>query len=330
MTPPAPGFDPARDRYLVVCGRGRSGTNLVLDILDAFADTVCRNEPNVVRGSALAALPADVMGRNIDAGFVDAWREALRRAAGLKSSRDRIGAAHKAHYVSPLHAALAERVLSRGRVRRALSPVAPGMAGEEWSPPAWLLRRDALARALPVFKILRQPHWLLRTHAEDPGQHVVHVVRPAVGFIRSWFNRYVALAPGGERGVFDQNMKTARPIVAHFGARFLSGDAFSRDALIESELWRWRYVNEKLMAGLGASARYRMVGYREASGDPVALAGGLAPWLGLDFDDAVRRRLARTENTLFARPHSETLDPALIERLARHVVADGPLSDLVA
>ena len=45
------------DRLNVIAGRGRSGSNFLLHLLNHSPRTFCRNEPNMFDGTALSNLP---------------------------------------------------------------------------------------------------------------------------------------------------------------------------------------------------------------------------------------------------------------------------------
>lgn len=318
-------FDPARDRYVVIIGRGRSGTNLALDVLDTHPRTLCRNEANRIPGAALNALPLDFEDTRAAEWSLSAWHAALGESALCHGARDRSRRDYKSYYRGPAGRFLCEYALPRQKLRRALRNIGLLRAINEWRVD-WAFARDpAHLPALPVFKILTQPHWILRTHARDPGQHVIHMVRDPAGFIASWLNRYVA--PRGGEKVFADNLATLDLILDALGGDFASGRAFSEAALIESELWRWRYMNDTVFSTLSGSERYRLWPYDTVLAQPAAKGTEAMTWLGLDIDGGTRTRMSQMENTLFAKPHARKIDAAETRALAHHVLEGSPMAD---
>ena len=170
---------------------------------------------------------------------------------------------------------------------------------------------------------LRPQEWLLRTHAADPAQQVVHKLRGPQGYLNSWYNRYV-LRKGVER-VFRESMAVLPPMMARFGERPERIGPFGEEALLESQVWIWRALNEPLHEGLKDSPRYRLVRYEDFGRAPVAVMAELFALGGLEMGPEHERRIASMSNTLFARAHSRKLDPALCGRVIRRVLADSPL-----
>lgn len=309
-------FDPATDKYIVIAGHGRSGTNLALDMVNLHPLTNCRNEPNELAGAALSRLPDGYLPNDLPGDFVARWHEALRIAGQSKGGRDRFYCSFKQFYRSTWHVWPLEHGLAHRKIRKIL----PQPLREEW--PIGSFFRDAreFARMIPIFKILLMPRWIMETHDADRQQLVLHVVRDPVGFTRSWFNRYVKGVNGNPEHVFDQNMQHIDMLLAQFGRNFRSGRVYSREALIESELWRWRYMNEILYSALNTSPRYKMMLYRDLVGNRFDAAAEIYDWAGLEMADEVKSHLSSMQNTLFDKPHSHDLPKDMILDIAGHVL----------
>ena len=318
-------FDAACDPYVTIIGRGRSGTNLALDVLDTHPRTICRSEANRINGAALNTLPLDFEDIRQAEWSGAAWRAALETTAYTHSARDRSKRDHKSYYRSLPERIFCERVLPRRKLRVALKRMGLLSAVNEWRVDWAFSRAPDRHPQLPVFKILTQPHWILRTHAQDPGQHVIHVVRDPAGFIPSWMNRYVA--PRGGEKVHADNLATLDIILERLGGTLQHGRAYSEAALIESELWRWRYMNDTVFMALSVSERYRLWRYEEMIANPAQMGGEAMAWLGLDVDASTRQRMSRMENTLFAKPHAKRLDTGQVGDIAAAVLEGSPMAD---
>jgi len=56
-------------KYVIVTGHGRSGSNLILDMLDCHEATFCRNESNKLKSSKLSRLPTPLLAEDLDSDF---------------------------------------------------------------------------------------------------------------------------------------------------------------------------------------------------------------------------------------------------------------------
>lgn len=318
-------FNPAQDPYAVIVGRGRSGTNMALDILDTHPRTLCRNEANRIAGAALNALPLDFENTRAESWSLEAWRTALQISAVCHGARDRSRRDYKSYYASAPGRMICEHALPRQKLRRALKTTGLLPQVNEWRVDWAFARQPEQLPQLPVLKILTQPHWILRTHDADPGQHVIHMIRAPQGFVASWLNRYVA--PRGSEKVFADNLATLDVILEALGGRLHSGRTFSEAALIESELWRWRYMNETVFSALSGSDRYKLWHYEDALNAPAQKGAEAMGWLGLEIDEATQTRMSQMENTLFAKPHARKIDNAQTADLAATVLDGSPMAD---
>ena len=155
----------AHSNCTFILGQGRSGTNWLLDLLDLSPHTHCRNEPNELSGSPFAALPPPTLQEAYGPNFAPAWDEAIATAQMQMGARDRIAPPQKAHLRS-LVSRFGGAYLLRGQRRRQIaSRLIPGIAGEQWSVPAWFASRQRLQQARPVLKINQAPGWEPRLKA---------------------------------------------------------------------------------------------------------------------------------------------------------------------
>ena len=307
--------------YVAIGGFGRSGSNFILKMFDAHEMTHCRNEPNDLEQGALSDLwaffPEDLIRE-----FADLWPIALDRVATTVSARDDLPAQNKLFLKKGIVSRLASWLQSKRRGRKLLG------LEEEWPCPAAIYDTDLQAKALPVLKIMLDSGGLRKAHDIMPGQHVVHLIRRPDGFLNSWLNRYVLDAGEGHHKVWSENQASLTRILAYFDEDPTRCSQYSSAALIESELWRWRYLNESLLK-LSPSSRYKLVTYEAAKAAPLKIAQDLYDFAGLDFGSQHQQRIAAIKNRRFAAPHTEAFATKDIDTVMENVLKGSPLASLI-
>jgi hypothetical protein len=283
--------------YIVICGLGRSGTNRLLQAFDVHERTLCRNEPNKVRGGALQRLESSIHADELGENFNDRLAEAVRVASVSHGGRDHFSDGPKAYLHSGPVARLVRSIERGARKRKFFAPFKPDFRTGEWRIPRACLTPDADQLMLPVLKVLLVAGWWVKSHEAHPGQKLIHAVRAPETFLKSWLNRYVSTQE--PEAVFRANLPSARKIAAHFGAEPLMGEEMTEARLIESELWRWRYINEAMYAELQGSDRYTTVTYDEFSADPVGQTQRLLSFAGLPVQTRHKAAAALMENRMF-------------------------------
>lgn len=322
---------PRSNPYVVIAGSGRSGSNRLLDAFELHPQTVCRSEPEEMLGGDFERLPG-AHSRNQPLGddFESRWAQAVGRARRRQSDRDRIDALGKSFYAGRPLAGPVQRLLARRRLRQnILGAILPGLRGQEWARPMFCVDAAALDSSLLVLKT-RPPQWLLRTHAGDPDQIVIHQIRDPRAFLNSWYNRWVSDSGGGDETVYRATMTVLPHMLAHFGESADRFAQYSEENLIESEVWLWRYLNEVLYTSLKDSPRYRLVNYDAFGRDPAGSMRDLLTLCGRGAPDSLLAGIGRMENTLFAKGHGARLDPALCERVLARVLSGSVLNDVLA
>jgi len=193
---------------------------------------------------------------------------------------------------------------------------------QEWGLPGLYVDRARLAGTLLVLKGFR-PGLIRRLHDTDPRVRVVHNIRRPEAYLRSWYNRFaLGRDPGAVLARQRGGLERLRPVFG-IGPERLDPDPLT--AMLEAQLWQWRYRNETLVAALGDSPRYTVSHYDRAEADPVGEARRLYAFAGLDWDAATAARVSAMRNTLFARPHRQSLDAARLARAVERALADSPL-----
>ncbi|MEM1159460.1 MAG: sulfotransferase [Pseudomonadota bacterium] len=322
--------DPLPNGYVIVTGHGRSGSNMLLDILNEHPRTLCRNEPDAMENSPMRALPDGFFDGDMGPGFPDALRDTLTSAMLRTSVRDHFGLKDKIWFRSTLRARLGQELVRNKHTRRILAAFASDLRSDEWSVPAFYMDRSALDRVLPVFKILLISGWIVQSHARHPGQKVLHILREPASFLQSWYNRYIQRHTSGVEQVYATNCTTLPQILAHFGARSDCDNGFSLENLIETELWRWRYMNELPLQTIGTSERYKLVGFQDVSARGQDTIRDIYAFCGLDLDDVTWGRIDALTNRMFPKTSTrpfEGLDvQSIIDRVLHGSLLCAPLA----
>ena len=166
-------------RYGIITGIGRSGTNWLLDTMDASFHTHCRNEPYGVAGSAFRTLPQVWdWAEPVSAETYEArWDEVAHRSVMSIGDRDHQFRYPKA-YVHPVAAATGlHNVLTRPRLRASVARVVPRWREGEWPLPWWVGSRARLGGAVGILKVALDRFtvgWLVANRPQVP---IVHIVR---------------------------------------------------------------------------------------------------------------------------------------------------------
>lgn len=299
--------------YVLIAGRGRSGTNFLLSLLDHSPSTHARNEPNKLPDSALARLPGGwVVGQAEDA-LNERWDAAVHTTAMSMGERDHRADAPKKHLHNVARNIGIYRLIDSPKARSVLRTFMPSLRGHEWPVPSILANRAALREALPVLKLNQAPgwfHWILHNR---PQARVIHIVRHPGGFLNSWTNRWLNTHDAAR--VHADNLARLKTIAVGspvWGERFGDIDAMSVE---ESELWFWRYTNEVIHEAGKGRDNYLLVNYDELSSQPMDLARRVYLFCGLPWTDAIEQRVRATSK------ESESIATAWRDKLSDEQIA---------
>jgi hypothetical protein len=317
------------DRFVLICGKGRSGSNRLLDAFDRHEGTICRSELNAVQGGDFKRLRPGMFEEDLTEADTEGWCRAVARARFRQSGRDRFDQTDKAWMAPRALAALSNKILSRPKARRGLSRVVGGFDPHEWNRPSFTYDREKLQGALLALKILSWPGYAVKMHDADPGMLVVHNIRHPAKYLNSWMNRFVERHHDDHEEVYRKQHEELGRQMAWFGRDVAPLGAFSEENFIEGELWRWRFINEVLHTRLAGSDRYRVISYEAYEADPLARMKDLFAFAQIPFEDRHAEGLKGMSNTLFAKPHGKRLDADLVRRLIDKVLEDSPLMSLI-
>ena len=298
---------------------------MVLDLLDLHPETWCRNEPNELHGSAFDGLGDPMFGGG-PADFAARWRVAVSLAAQSQGARDRFTTT-KSCFRGPNRARIGQGAVARGKLRSLWLPRRDRATVEEWIAPRFHIDRAALRQMQPVLKILLAPAWTLAGRKAIPDTRVFHVLRAPDGFAQSWWGRYVNAIGGGPEQVFADNQPSLIRILRHFGRADEMPEDYSLRALVVSELWRWRYMNEIVLEGLAGSDGYLLIPYEGVMADRPGWARRIFDAADLDMTEDIATAVADMRNTLFSRRKGAGLDAAMVSDAIDEVLDGSPYAE---
>lgn len=313
------------DRYVLIAGQGRSGTNWLLDILDHSTVTHCRNEPDKPAGSALTALPTGWVARDPFPELEAGWDEAARRASRSFGERDHRIRVRKGHLAPAAQRLGLLRAVTGPKYRKVLGVGLPALHRAEWPIPWFVASAERLGRALPILKVNQQPGWMVWVLRHRPSARVLHIVRHPGGFLNSYTNRWLA-HEDPEQVVQTDRRRLAMIAEADpaWASRFGAIEALGPD---EAELWFWRYAAETIHeAGQAHPDRYQLIIYEDLIRDPVGVARSIYEGCGLPWDDAIEAAIRQSgvESGTIAGAWRGRLDADQTALLGR-ILDDSPL-----
>jgi len=278
-------------RSALIIGQGRSGTNMLLDLLDLSPLTHCRSEPNAVPGCAFATLESQRF-HVTDRSFLERhWDDVVDRSARSVGARDRRPPRGKIWARRWAETSRAFDILHRLRLRALLGTVIPGLRGNEVALPGCLVDSKALERALHVFKLNAAcglAEWVLERR---PETRIIHIVRHPGGFARSWMKRWLRNRDADDvaRRNLDR-LDRVRQLDPAFA--LLQGD-LARLSPLESELWFWRWCNDRVAAAGERHPAYRRILYEQVTARPLESCRELYGFCELTWTESVEAGVRR-------------------------------------
>jgi len=317
-TPPPVGPPP----HVVISGRGRSGSNFLLRLFDYCPHTFCRNEPNMLPGTRMHALPdLGRVVREYDHAFAERWDAVMAHTARSLSGIEDYPPVAKAWMVGRPLARPMIKLSRYTRVRRALGVIYPAFGRIEWPLPGWVVNQAELANACIVLKLNQAPGWTVWMLRHRPTHRIIHNVRHPGGFLNSWRNRWLKKSDADE--VLRRNRERLRLVAEHdaaWAARF--GDIDRLD--VEwTEAWYWRYSNEVIWEAGQELEHYRLSVFEDVTADPQSAMRELFVFARLSWSPEVEagvRANTRTSQQIAAK-WRDALEPSQVEMV--ETVLDG-------
>lgn len=273
---------------VVVTGNGRSGTNWVLDILNASPSTHCRNEPHRIETSPLHPLATNWTEPAGAPPIIDLWDSALAWSAARIGERGPEIVTTK-NFVRGTHS-LSNFLLNaplHPRQRALLQRLDRRYVNQEWTPPTWLISAEALQRATTVLKIInidpRNIVWLFEQHPTLP---VLHVVRHPGGRLHSWNTRF--RSHESDSALLERNKTRLRHVTSIAPQWRLVFGNIDEVSLSLSELFLWRYLNETIIEAASTAPNGSVFVYEELVAAPQEGARAVYQASGVPWDDATK------------------------------------------
>lgn len=309
-------------KYGLIIGQGRSGTNWLLDCLDASPQTFCRNEPNECVPSLMDPLPNHWRIGADGARLAHWWDQVAEGTATHMGERDhRLN--HPKDFVRPLSQQLGIAQLSaRPRVRKLASRILWSWADGEWRMPRWVGRLNQ-PDTLAIFKLVQGYNWATWVVDNRPDVPVVQVVRHPGGRHESFLRRYVSTADPEKvrRHKIDQLRQLApeKGLVERMGP-------LDELTLEEAETWFGVYQMEVFETRAAHSPKYLRITYEDMVADPSATIQQVFDHFELRLTQDVRDRIdAQRGTSVFGQVRDasaqtdgwrEVLEPEVAERIA--------------
>lgn len=273
--------------YGLILGQGRSGTNWVLDVLDASPRTFCRNEPDLCMPSFMDPLPVSWRIGAEGARLAKWWDTVAEQTATHMGDLDhRLD--HPKDYVHPFAQRTGIAQLSaRPRARQIASRVLWSWADGEWKMPRWVGNLDA-PNTVSIFKLVQCYNWAAWVLDNRPHIPVIHVVRHPGSRHESFLRRYLAMAdPEQTRLEKIEQLRTLAKNEALQGRMGRPDDL----TLEEAETWFGVYQMELIEQRAAYLPQYLRLRYEDLVTEPEQTVATLFDHLGLALTSDVRDRI---------------------------------------
>ena len=304
-------------QYVIVAGRGRSGTHWLTGTLDLSPVTHCRFEPDRVYGRFFEASASQLGAIDANVDMASVYDANMSQSAKRVGFQDLSPTVEKVFAVRPARYARARHWLTRRRLRVAASTVVRDLRGLSWSLPDWLTGGIDWDRAVPVIKvhqIARGARWIVENRKKTA---ILHIVRHPCGFLQSWEDRW--LSRHDQSAALEVGRRRLQAIADEDPAWKERLRAIDDMTIQETELWYWRVFNELNYRAGADSSSYRLVRFEEFADQPVQTAESLYTMCGLNWTDSIRAHVMKNAEKSLEIAHRwrDRLDPWKVEMAER-------------
>lgn len=273
-------------KYALIIGNGRSGTNWLLSMLDASPKTHCRNEPHDIVTSPFHNLPSAQTLQADPNEMAERWEHFTTWTGTHMGERDHRIKFSK-HHVYPLSQRLGVAYWPvRPKIRTALKLFHPSLRQGEWHMPWWIGSQRQLEQSYAIFKINDFRAWYTRWLLQErPQVPVVHLARHPGGQLNSGIKRFFSELSepelAQEEQLYKGILKTAVALEPQWQDVFGNIDKME---LIEAVAWFWRYNNEAIFESGKHYDNYMFITYEQLITDPISYAKRLYQHCNLDWN----------------------------------------------
>ena len=270
--------------YGLVLGQGRSGTNWIMDCLDASRITFCRNEPDECIPSFFDQLTNSWRIGADGAAIANQWDELVGKTITHMGERDHRLDNPKV-YVNSLSQAVGVAQLSaRLHLRFAVNRAFPNWSTGEWKMQPWIgdLNHPDIFAVIKLVQSYNWATWVLENRPEVP---VVQIVRHPGGRHESFLRRYIARADAEQTRL--AKIEQLRELMTEdgLGERIGNVDELS---LAQAETWFGVYQMEVFEQRAQRSPKYLRVVYEDMVADPGRVIERIFDHFGLTLDHETR------------------------------------------
>ena len=280
-------------RYGLVLGQGRSGTNWIMDCLDASRTTFCRNEPDECIPSFFDVLANSWRIGADGAAIAQHWDSVIDKTITHMGERDhRLD--NPKNYVHPLSQATGVAQLSaRLHLRRAVNRAIPSWANGEWKMPPWIGHLDD-PEIFAVIKLVQSYNWATWVLENRPDVPVVQIVRHPGARHESFLRRYITEANKELTRI--AKIAELRELTAsrEVGNRIGNVDELS---LAQAETWFGVYQMETFEQRAASSPQYLRIVYEEMVAEPGQAIGKIFDHFGLTLSAETRTLIENLRGT---------------------------------
>jgi hypothetical protein len=294
------------DKCIIITGNGRSGSNWMLDILDASPDTHCRNEPHSIKDSPMNYIASLASPEKAKALLPDIWDESVNLSRCRMGQRDhRI--THPKRYVHSWSQKVGlTSFIQRPNFIHMLKTISPKYQSGEWPMPWWIGNQNELANSSVVLKIINlypwTTSWILKNKLNTP---VIHIVRHPGGQINSFLRRYANLCDEAEYERQEIHRKNILNDIAEAHPQYkeVFGDISSL-SWVESIAYYWRANNELIFQVGQNLSNYKRVIYEEMANDPLGIAKDIYTFCKLQWSQSIQDNISGgLEESVFGKVH---------------------------
>jgi hypothetical protein len=288
------------DKCIIITGNGRSGSNWLLDILDANPNTHCRNEPHSINNSPMNYIASLDSPEKANELLPDIWDKSVALSRCRMGERDhRI--TNPKQYVHPWSQKVGlTSLIRRPKVLRTLKAISPKYKPGEWSMPWWIGDQNELANTIVVLKIINLYPWIISwILTNKPETPVIHIVRYPGGQINSFLDRYANRSDEAEYKQQENHRKNVLKAIVKAYPQYqdVFGDIDSL-SWVESIARYWRANNELIFQTGQNLSNYKRVIYEELADDPLRVAKDIYTFCDLPWsqstEDIIREGLGNS------------------------------------